>query len=242
MDAAPDQAQILQALQSGELEVQGQFLRGSNYTFLAEARGAETVVQAVYKPVRGEQPLWDFPAGSLAKREAAAFEVSRALGWPFVPPTVFRRDAPLGAGSLQQFIRHRPGEHYFTFDSATRQLLRPVALFDILINNADRKGGHVLRDAGGHLWLIDHGVCFHVEDKLRTVIWDFAGEPIPAGLLADVARLIAALEERGGVYNQLKPLLRAGEIGALTGRARLLLQNPVFPYPGRQRAVPWPPI
>jgi streptogramin lyase len=120
----------------------------------------------------------DFPRASLARREVAAYLVSEALGWRLVPPTVYRKDGPIGSGSLQLFIEHDPGYHYFTFSDADRQRLHPVAIFDLLINNADRKGSHLLLDPDGHLWLIDHGLCFHREDKLRTVIWDFAGEPI----------------------------------------------------------------
>ncbi len=140
----------------------------------------------MYKPTRGERPLWDFPPASLAGREVAAYLVSEALGWRLVPPTIYRKKGPLGPGSLQAFVEHDPEYHYFTFNESDRQRLRPVALFDLLINNADRKGSHVLLDEQDHMWLIDHGVCFHVEDKIRTVIWDFAGEPFPDALCSDL--------------------------------------------------------
>ena len=170
---------VLSVLQNGEITIKGEFVWGSNYTFLAEVCQEAQVVQSVYKPSRGERPLWDFPAASLARREAAAYVVSEALGWELVPPTVYRKKAPIGPGSLQLFIEHDPELHYFNLGEADKQRLRPVVLFDLLINNADRKGSHLLYDNHHHLWLIDHGICFHAEDKLRTVIWDFAGEPIP---------------------------------------------------------------
>ncbi|MCX6036355.1 MAG: hypothetical protein NTW99_00365, partial [Chloroflexi bacterium] len=166
--------EIKQALENGEVSLQGQFLFGSNYTFLVTVRHAGQEVPAVYKPRRGEQSLWDFPAASLAGREVAAYLVSEALGFGFVPLTVLR-DGPFGPGSLQQYIEHNPNLHYFTFKPADRQRLRPAALFDLLVNNADRKGGHILlQKRTRKLTLIDHGLCFHAEDKLRTVIWDFA--------------------------------------------------------------------
>ena len=130
----------------------------------------ETRIEAVYKPARGEQPLWDFPASSLGKREAAAYEVSQYLGWDLIPPTVYRtKSLPLGAGSLQLFFRHDPQIHYFSLVKSERPKLLQVCIFDCLVNNADRKGGHVLQDEDGHLWCIDQGLCFNEEDKLRTV-------------------------------------------------------------------------
>ena len=190
-----DKTYILQALQAGTIDLQGQFLNSSNYTFLAHLDYEGQRLPVVYKPVRGERPLWDFPTNTLSKREAAAFTVSELLGWNLVPPTVFRRKAPLGRGSLQYYVNHDPQNHYFNFSEAVRQRLRPFALFDLLVNNADRKGGHLLLDADGDLWGIDHGVCFHVEDKLRTVIWDFAGEPLPEDLMADVTRVADELAQ-----------------------------------------------
>jgi hypothetical protein len=239
-----DKETILEALQKGEIDLQGQFLSGSNYTLLGSLRYNDLNMGIVYKPSRGEQPLWDFPAGTLAKREVAAFHVSEGLRWDLVPPTVYRKKgAPMGPGSVQQFIEHDPDYHYFRFCEEDKQLLRPVALFDHLINNADRKGGHILWDVGRHLWLIDHGICFHHEQKLRTVIWDFAGEAIPEDLLEDVRRLVDELELSGELYNCLASLLQPGEISALMQRGRKLVETQVFPGPsGNRRPYPWPAI
>jgi hypothetical protein len=237
---ADDLPQTLRILAQGEIHLEGEFLWGSNYTFLARVADATGERLAVYKPQQGERPLWDFPEGSLAARETAAWVTSRALGWDLVPPTVLREDGPLGAGSLQLFLDLDFDHHYFEFNSDERALLRPAAAFDVLINNADRKGGHILRGRDGHLWLIDHGVCFHEEDKLRTVIWDFAGEAIPDALLNDIERfeveLVADTQHRLG----LSPLLTEQEIAGLSARARRMLQDRRYPTPGPDRPYPWP--
>jgi len=231
------------ALQKGQITLKGQFMWGSNYTFLVEVQHDNTVLPAVYKPTRGERPLWDFPTASLAHREAAAYLVSEMLGWQLVPPTIYRRRAPLGPGSLQQFIEHDPQYHFFNMTPEDRQRLRPVVVFDLLINNADRKGSHILRDPRGRLWLIDHGICFHVEDKLRSVIWDFAGETIPADLLSDVERLRQTLTTQPEGIAELEKHLRPTEIRALLRRAEALLANPLFPAPDpSRRPFPWPPV
>lgn len=238
-----DKTFILTALREGKVELQGQFLSGSNYTFLGEVRHAEAAFKVVYKPVRGEQPLWDFPSGSLAHREAAAYLLSEALGWELVPPTVYRRKGPLGAGSLQYFVEHNPEHHYFNFTPEEKQRLRPAVLFDLLANNADRKGGHVLIDASGHIWLIDQGLCFHVEDKLRTVIWDFAGEEIPPALLEDLQRLVGELATGQPLREALERHLSTAEVTALRARARRLLEGGYFPHPpASRRPYPWPPV
>ena len=231
------------ALVHGVIELKGQFTFGSNYTFLVTVRYEEEEMPAVYKPQKGEQPLWDFPEASLAGREVAAYMVSEALGWGLVPPTVLR-DGPFGPGSLQQFIEHNPNYHYFTFKPEDRQRLRPVALFDLLINNADRKGSHILfQKRTRHLFAIDHGLCFHEEDKLRTVLWDFAGEPIPEELLADLAAFRAKLVETGDLPSALAAYLIPAEMQALRSRLEGLLANPIFPYPPEERrAFPYPPI
>ena len=231
---------ILETLSTGEIGVSGQFVWGSNHTFLVEVSSTLGQLQAVYKPAEGEQPLWDFPAKSLARREVAAYLVSEALGWELVPPTVLRSKGPGGGGSLQLYLPADPEHHYFSFAPAEKQRLRPAALLDVLINNADRKAGHVLLSPEGHVWLIDHGVCFHEEYKLRTVIWDFAGEPIPAALLEDLERLRSGLDENGGVQIQLAPLLSSAEIRALRHRSGLLLAERTFPQPGPGRPFPWP--
>jgi uncharacterized repeat protein (TIGR03843 family) len=236
----PDSDPILSALSSGTIELKGQFVWGSNYTFLVQVTQGDETRSAVYKPARGERPLWDFPEGTLAQREVAAYVVSRALGWDLVPPTVLRPDGPAGAGSLQLFVDADPERHYFTFTEAEKQRLRPVAVFDLLINNADRKGGHVLLGESEHLWLIDHGVCFHAEDKLRTVIWDFVGEPIPRELLAALRRLRQALLDDGALRTELGGLLAAEEVEALQARTDRLLRLKRFPPPGADRPYPWP--
>jgi uncharacterized repeat protein (TIGR03843 family) len=200
---------------------------------------------AVYKPVRGEQPLWDFPSGTLHRREIAAYEVSASLGWGLVPRTVLREDAPLGPGSLQRFVPHDLDEHYFTLlergePDVVDQLVTMV-VFDLLINNADRKGGHVLleRDADGdRVRLIDHGVTFHPEPKLRTVAWHFAGEPLPERLRPGLARLVEALD--GVLGERLASLLLGDELVRLRDRARDAAALERLPAPHGPRATPWP--
>lgn len=237
----------VEALQKGTVTIKGEFLWGSNYTFLARVETSDAEIPVVYKPARGERPLWDFPAASLARRETAAFYVSEALGWRFVPATVYRNDAPFGPGSLQLFIDHDPQYHYFIFSKEDVEKLRPVVLYDLLINNADRKGSHIIFDKGGKFWLIDHGLCFHVEDKLRTVIWDFVGEPIPGELCGDLENFIHTMDQSGGKISDLRltleELLSPEEIIALVERARQLVLSPRFPAPDlERRPFPWPQI
>jgi len=228
-------------LTKGELEVKGQFLFGSNYSFLVSLSRESARIKAVYKPQKGEMPLWDFPPDSLAGREVAAYIISEALGWELVPPTVIRRKAAFGKGSLQVFIEHNPEENYFTFKKPTLENLMPVALFDLVINNADRKGSHILLDENRKIWLIDHGLCFHTEPKLRTVIWDFAGQEIPPSLLADISRLHQDLVEKSKVYLNLKMHLKDSEIRAIARRINVLLDHPEFPQPDpERRPYPWP--
>ncbi|HLE15296.1 MAG TPA: SCO1664 family protein [Anaerolineales bacterium] len=234
---------ILTALEKGQMTVLGEYLWGSNYTFSVQVQQEGLCFQGVYKPTRGERPLWDFPRSSLAKREVAAYLVSEFLGWRLVPPTVYRKDAPVGPGSLQLYIEHDPEYHYFNFKDVDRQRLRPVALFDLLINNADRKGSHVLFDAEDHIWLIDHGICFHREEKLRTVIWDFAGEPIPLELCSALERLMLNLTPECQLTASLLPLLNREEIAALGYRAQALTRTGKFPDPHpNRRPYPWPPV
>lgn len=234
---------VLYVLQNGEINIKGEFVWGSNYTFLAEVSQNGDKVMSVYKPSRGERPLWDFPPASLARREAAAFQVSEALGWNLVPPTVYRKKAPIGPGSLQLYIEHDSEVHYFNLSDTDRQSLRPVVLFDLLVNNADRKGSHLLFDNTHHLWLIDHGICFHAEDKLRTVIWDFAGEHIPERLIADLHIFHQELAPGTELSGELQALLNPQEVRALARRAERLLTLQCFPEPEHdQRSFPWPPI
>ena len=228
-------------LQTGEISLEGEFLWGSNYTLLVQVDCGEERVKAVYKPTRGVRPLWDFDSPTLARREALAYLVSEELGWRLVPPTVIRSAGPLGAGSLQLFIEHDPEYHFFTFTEEDRMRLHPAAVFDVLINNADRKGGHFLLDEDRHIWLIDHGICFHEEPKLRTVLWDFAGEPIPEQLTADLARFEAALVSDSPASRTIRQHLTDREFAALCRRTGRLLAGGVFPLPPRDaRPYPWP--
>jgi uncharacterized repeat protein (TIGR03843 family) len=233
----PPSTKIQTALENGGYELRGQFMLGSNYTFLVDVHHEGETLQAVYKPSKGEQPLWDFPDNTLALREVAAYVLSEALGVHIVPFTVYRDDGPHGPGSLQHYINYDIEYHYFNFTPEDREKLRPVVLFDALANNADRKGSHVFfEDGTNHLYAIDHGICFHEEDKLRTVIWDFAGQQIPDNLLAPLSQTEgwSALFER---------YLSPGEIRALLHRADILRATKTFPRPlqGR-RAYPYPPI
>jgi len=232
-------------LREGELELKGQFIPGSNYTFLMTVRYQGMEIPAVYKPSRGEQPLWDFPDNSLAQREVAAYLVSEALGLHFVPCTVLREDVPAyGAGSLQQYIEYDPEYHYFNFSDEDKARLPPVVMFDVLVNNADRKGSHVLIENGTRkLWAIDHGLCFHEEEKLRTVLWDSAGRAIPPNLRACLASVPALLEAGAPLRLDLRPYLTPEEIKAMIGRAVSLLELGMFPsQPRHRRAYPYPPI
>ena len=231
---------VLEALQLSPLNLLGQFVWGSNYTFLASLDHPSGPIPVVYKPAKGERPLWDFPEGTLASREVAAYLCSQALGWGLVPPTVLRDDGPLGPGSLQLYVDADPEKHYFTFHPDDKQRLRPVVVFDWVINNADRKSGHILLAADGRIWLIDHGVCFHAEDKLRTVVWDFVGEAIPQPLLDDLGRLESALQPTAELAHSLAPLLSPKESAALLDRLRRLHARGRFPSPGRGRPYPWP--
>jgi uncharacterized repeat protein (TIGR03843 family) len=225
------------AIECGKYEIKGQFTFGSNYTFLVDVHYDGREYPAVYKPLRGEQPLWDFPENTLAGREVAAYLVSEHLGFHIVPFTTLRRDGPFGAGSLQQFIDYDPEYHYFSFSEADRQLLKPVVLFDLLCNNADRKGSHVFFEKDTrHLYAIDHGLCFHEDDKLRTVLWDFSGQKISQELLASLSGIRSLLPS-------LEPYLNPREQSALCARAEAILKKGVFPrQPRDRRAMPWPPL
>jgi len=243
MPSVVDPALILSALHEGEIHLQGQFVWGSNSTFLVNVVTSDLTFPAIYKPVRGERPLYDFPAASLSHREVAAFFVSEALGWKLVPPTIYRRKAPYGKGSLQLFIPHDAQKHYFNFSEEEKLRLKVVACFDLLVNNADRKGSHILLDEDNHLWAIDHGICFHRDYKLRTVIWDFIGQPIPEELLSSIAAFLPALAESGSGFNLLREWLLPVEIKAMSRRGEALLAERVFPPPqGKDRPFPYPPI
>ena len=240
LEAGLSDPAVPRVLGTGELEVLGLLPNASNHTFLARVKSTEEELLAVYKPRRGEAPLWDFPEGTLCAREVAAYVVSRALGWPNVPATVLR-EGPYGVGSVQRFVPHDPEEHYFTLAGRFPEEFRRVAAFDLVVNNADRKSGHCLLGEDGRVFLVDHGVCFSDEPKLRTVIWDFIGDPVEEGTRADVRRL--AGEIRGGkVRDELTNLLAPVELAALEERADAVAAADRFPEPGPDRPFPWPPI
>ena len=233
---------ILSALLEGSLRLEGQFIYGSNYTFLVHCQYKKVTFKAVYKPLQGERPLGDFPHQTLAHREVAAYLLSEALGWSLVPPTVFRlMDSPMGPGSLQYFIEHDPEYYYFNFNQEHLVLMPKVMLFDLLINNADRKAGHLIVDPQGKLWLIDHGLSFNIEDKLRTVIWDQAGQPLPQSLVSDIQAVLVEPGLNSDVYQVLQDHLNKDEISALKDRAVSLIEGGIFPLPPEdRRAYPWP--
>lgn len=223
-------------LAEGRLELLGLIRESSNSALLVEVTLEEETAWGIYKPLEGERPLLDFRPG-LHRRERAAYVLSEFLGWGLVPPTVLRQDGPFGTGSLQRFVEHDPRQHYFTlYDAApdTHDALRRIALFDLVANNADRKGGHVLRGADGRIWGIDHGLCFAAAFKLRTVVWDFSGEPVPEDLLQDIAPLA------DDVPAELAELLDATEVAALRRRVRRLLDEAVLPVDVTGRRIPWP--
>jgi uncharacterized repeat protein (TIGR03843 family) len=234
-------AETLDLLEAGEVEVLGLLPYSSNYVFLARVAkdGLETL--AVYKPTRGERPLWDFPTGTLAAREVAAYLVGRASGWDLVPPTVLRKDAPLGPGSLQLYIEHDPERHFFVLAEERLADLIPFAAFDIVINNADRKAGHVIEDERKRLWAVDHGLSFNVEPKLRTVIWTFADHPLDAALKSRLQCLRELLADSDGLGGELATVLSRAEARATLRRVDAFLAASRFPYPGPgHHHLPWP--
>lgn len=226
---------VVRLLEGGDLEIEGRMPWSSNGTFLVTVCAEGEQVHGVYKPVRGERPLWDFPPG-LHKREAAAWRLSEALGYGVVPPTIVR-DGPLGVGSVQLFVAADFEEHYFTLyehrDDLHPQLQR-ICVLDLIANNTDRKGGHCLLGLDGRVYAIDNGLCFATDPKLRTVIWEFGGEPIPDELLEPVNALVADVPE------ELAELLDDDEVDAMVRRAGSLLRNPVFPIDRSGRRYPWP--
>jgi hypothetical protein len=236
----PSLDEDLELLARGEMRLVGLLPNASNYTFLTEVRREERTALAVYKPQRGETPLWDFPDGTLCRREVAAYVLARTLGWPAVPPTVLR-DGPHGEGSVQLYVDSDPAQHFFTLRESLPEAFLPFAAFDVVANNADRKGGHCLLDSGGRIWAVDHGVCFSSEPKLRTVIWDFAGHPVPAALLDDVVRVAKDLRA-GSLRDELLELLSEAEVDATARRAERLVGAGRFPVPGAGRSYPWPPV
>jgi uncharacterized repeat protein (TIGR03843 family) len=261
-----DAGSIEDVLTRGSLELEGRLVLASNASFLGHVTLGGVSLACVYKPVAGERPLWDFPEGTLAARERAARVVSETGGWHVVPPTVLR-DGRFGPGMVQQWVEVEPDAALVDVvadddrmsgwlavleaeDQAGQPVLlvhaddgrlRDLAVLDVVINNADRKGGHVLPDADGHVWGCDHGVTFHEDDKLRTVLWGWAGDPLRAEDVEALGRLRSALD--GQVGRDLRPLLRRREILALRGRVNALLDDQIMPSPGRSwHAIPWPAI
>lgn len=228
-------------LRDGELELLGRMAWSSNATFLVTASLDGIDVSAVYKPRRGERPLWDFADGTLCEREVATYELSEILGWGLIPTTVLR-DGPYGVGMVQRFVDHDPEDHYFTLLETHADVMRQFAVFDVLANNADRKGGHCLLERGtDDIWGIDHGLTFHEESKLRTVIWDFAGEEIADAMCADFEALVADLD--GPRCEELSGLLAPNEIEALRARSVGLMRMKSLPIPNEgYKSVPWPLI
>jgi uncharacterized repeat protein (TIGR03843 family) len=259
-----DGVETLKLLREGRLEVEGRLVQASNATFYCSVELDGVRAAGVYKPVRGERPLWDFPDGSLAGREAATYLLSVATGWDLVPPTVLR-DGPFGEGMFQLWIDHDPDDGMIdivprkqvpagwrtvldAYDGdgdevslvhADDEQLRRLALFDTVVNNADRKGGHILVSTSGQVLGVDHGLCFHEDDKLRTVLWGWAGDPLPDDYLQVLERLHHDLDAELG--RALATLLSPEEIVALRIRLARLRHSRTFPEPGDGwPSVPWP--
>jgi uncharacterized repeat protein (TIGR03843 family) len=245
MSLTLSEEQALEILRRGEIEEKGLLPYSSNHSFLVLVHEGDWSIPAVYKPQRGENPLWDFEWGTLCKREAAAYVVSHGLRWDLVPPTVLR-EGTRGLGSVQIFVDHDSDAHYFTAaeDARYSDTFRRLALFDFVVNNADRKSGHCLVGSEERVWAIDHGICFHTEYKLRTVIWEFSCEPIEHPLLDDLHTLENSLADDGCILvRQLRALLSRQELAALRRRTDQLVRSGSYPAPMPQRRnYPWPPI
>jgi hypothetical protein len=239
-----DGAAAIDLLREGELEIVGRLVVSSNNAMvgtvsLAGAGSDPLLAPCVYKPVAGERPLWDFPDGTLAAREAAAYVLSQAGGWSIVPPTVIR-DGPFGEGMVQLWVAPDRSLDAVAMVVEGDERLRPIALFDAVANNADRKIGHLLPMGDGHVFGVDHGICFHAEPKLRTVLWQWRGTPLAEPELATLRRLRADLD--GGLGRDLGRLLAPAEIRALGARLHRLIVDGCFPHPDPDRpAIPWPP-
>jgi uncharacterized repeat protein (TIGR03843 family) len=243
LDGGPGitEQEALALLRGGELTVEGRLVDASNATFYCAVTADGCSAACVYKPVAGERPLWDFPDGTLAEREVAAFEVSVALGWPIVPPTVLR-DGPLGRGMVQLWIDVDESVEITRFMRRYDvDRLRQISVFDVVVNNADRKGGHLLPLPDGRVYGVDHGVTFHVEDKLRTVLWQWAGDRIPAETCDALTALRRDLD--GALGERLGELLTRREVARTKSRLDRLLTTRRHPEPGGDwPPVPWPPI
>ncbi|MFM7062839.1 MAG: SCO1664 family protein [Actinomycetes bacterium] len=232
----PGDASMVELLRTGTVEVLGAMPWSSNGAFLVDVRSGDDHAPAVYKPESGERPLWDFPDG-LWRREVASYDLSAAMGFDLVPPTVTRLDGPAGPGSVQAFVPAQFEHHYFTLrdDPVHSDALRRLCAFDLVANSTDRKGGHVLVDGEGRVWAIDNGLTFHVEFKVRTVLWDFAGEPLPDEVATALGALLGS-----GLPSSFDGLLDRDERDATLHRARALLSTGQFPHDHTGRRYPWP--
>ncbi len=233
--------ETLELLRTAEIDGLGLHPDGSNYVFIARMQpdGGGEPVLAVYKPVAVERPLRAFPRDSLYRRETAAYELGTALRWPSIPPTVIR-DGPHGIGSVQLFIDGQPDANYFSMRDEQLARFETVALFDIITNNADRKGGAVLLDENDRLWAIDHGLTFNPLARLRTVMWEFCGKPISEALVDDLKELGPLLGANPPLGARLRELLTDEEVEQLQARVEQVVQDPVFPMLDPDRNVPWP--
>jgi uncharacterized repeat protein (TIGR03843 family) len=233
-------------LRTAAITPRGFLANASNHTLLVQVGAKALGVHAVYKPRAGERPLWDFPGGTLCEREAAAYVVSDFLGWGLVPPTVLREDGPMGPGSLQVFVPHDPELHYFVLveDPDNHAALVRMAVFDLVINNADRKASHVMLSEDGRIYGCDHGLAFHTDPKLRTVIWELGGAPIPEQLRADLGLLAAEVADTDSqVHTALSGLLGPDEVEGLGHRAGILRGLRALPdVKADERPYPWPPL
>ncbi|MFF4758022.1 SCO1664 family protein [Streptomyces sp. NPDC001292] len=261
-------AEAAELLAHGDLTVRGRIREASNAALFCTVAHDGQEASCVYKPVAGERPLWDFPDGTLAAREMAAYEVSEATGWSLVPPTVLR-DGPYGEGMVQLWVEATPEAELLALLDAEEpgpgwkaigfaevgegrtallvhaddERLRRMAVLDSVINNADRKGGHLLPTPGGHLYGIDHGVTFNVENKLRTLLWGWAGEPLPPEVLAVLKALKGALRAGAPLATRLSALITPAELDATRARLTTLLTTGTHPEPnGDWPAIPWPPV
>ena len=235
---------ILKAIEYGKLDLQGLMPWSSNYTFLGTITYENLKFNVIYKPCRGERPLLDFDQGTLCQREVASYLVSRALGgWPAIPPTALH-DGPHGFGSAQQFILADYDIHYFTLqdDPQYKPQFQRLAIFDYLVNNADRKGGHCLLDSQHIIWAIDHGLTFHTDYKLRTVIWDHACQKIPHPIYKDLVTFEQNFTSQSKIYQSLQTLLSTREIKHFRRRLDVLLKSGKFPEPYGMRDYPYPPV
>jgi uncharacterized repeat protein (TIGR03843 family) len=234
---------VLDLLSTGTLEVEGRLVDASNVTMYCTVTGGGSEAACVYKPVAGERPLWDFPEGTLAGREVAAYAVSRAAGFNVVPPTVYR-DGPFGPGMCQLWIDTDPAVDAVALAHSTDDpALRHMAVFDAVINNADRKIGHLLPARDGHLFGCDHGVCFSADYKLRTVLWQWRGKRLPGRAVAALQHLGGVLADGGALAAELAQWLTPEELAATRSRIELLIEHKVHPYPPQDwPAVPWPPV